>query len=118
MNVENPRADYHSQQQKREYFRLVYPHEFRPVLMCRGQEYQVVNLSEYGVSFRVDDSEDFNLGQELVADIVFHDQQHFGCRGEIIRLAGNRVALSLSLPIPLYKIRSENIFLIGRFARI
>lgn len=102
--------------QKRDYFRLEYPYEYRPILLHQDRQYQVVNISEYGVKFRTDDVEQFDVGQQLKAEIVFHDQQRYPCHGEVIRMGSRSVVLQLEQPVPLHKIRSEHILLINRFS--
>lgn len=104
-------------EQKRDYFRLEYPYEYRPVLLLDDQQYPLVNLSECGVRFRTEGAPAFALGDKLDGKIVFHDQDSHVCRGEVIRLGQRSVILLLSEPVPLNKIRSEHILLINRFSQ-
>jgi hypothetical protein len=57
----------------------------------------------------------FAVGEQLEGKIIFHDQDSYVCRGEVIRLGQRSVILLLSEPVPLHKIRSEHILLINRF---
>lgn len=104
-------------EQKRDYFRLEYPFEYRPILLLGDQQYPVVNVSECGVKFITEGTSAFAIGDQLDGDIVFHDQDRYACRGEVIRLGQRSVVLLLGEPVPLHKIRSEHIFLINRLAQ-
>jgi len=101
--------------QKRDYFRLEYPNEYRPALRLQDRQYQVVDVSEYGIKFIAHEPGSFVVGQQLDGEIVFHDQDVCICRGKVIRLGKRSVILQLTEPVPLHKIRSENIFLISQF---
>ena len=103
--------------QKRDYFRLEYPYEYRPIMVYDDQQYQVVNISEYGIKFKTHDAAHFVLDQQLEASIVFHDQETYPCCGQVIRLGKKSVIVKLREPIPLHKIRSEHILLINRFSQ-
>lgn len=114
MNTESRQTGY--QEQKREFYRLEYPFQLRPFLVYQDRQLQIIDISEYGVNFHVEDPGEFTRGQQITGDIVFHDQQKYSCRGKVIRLASNNVVLNLNVPVPLHKIRSEHIFLIKRLA--
>ena len=113
----NPEVDSDVIDQKREYFRLEYPYEFRPRLLHEGKQYQVVNISEFGVKFRAPNSRGFVIGQQLEVDILFHDKEQFTCSGEVIRLEQAGIVLHLDVPVPLHKIRSEHLILINQFLK-
>lgn len=103
--------------QKRDYFRLEYPYEYRPVLYHQGCQYQIVNISEYGVKFRGEGCSDFSVGQQVNGTIVFHDEERYVCLGEVLRIGRHSVVLKLQQAIPLHKIRSEHILLINQFSQ-
>ena len=103
-------------EQRREYFRLEYPETYRPTLQSRNEDYEVVDLSEFGVKFKVNDIEPFLLGDEVAANIRFHDDEYFECRGKVIRFGQAEVVINLSDPLPLQKIRSEHIYLINKYS--
>ncbi len=102
-------------EQKREYFRLEYPREVGPVAIFGEASYSVVNVSEYGVLLATDNIESFSFDEETAMQIVFHDRESYACRGKVVRIGNNKIAMSLTQPLPLHKIRSEHIFLISRF---
>ena len=98
--------------QRREYFRLEYPIFCRPTLCCGNKSFDVLDISEYGVRFKTKDINSFMLGKKLGARLIFKDDDKHSCDGKIIRLNSEEVAVNLTTPIPLYKIRSEHLYLI------
>ena len=104
--------------QRREYFRLAYPKDCRPTLSSQQHEFEVLDVSEYGLKFHTDGLDEFSLGQKMMAHIRFYDDEEYECMGKIIRLGDSEVAVNLTLPLPLQKIRSEHIFLINKFSSV
>ena len=117
MMKKDPGVDGDMVEQKREYFRLEYPYEYRPSLLYDEQQYPVMNISEFGVKFRAPNSQRFVVGQQLEVEIIFHDQEQYNCRGEVIRLEQASIVLHLTKPVPLHKIRSEHLVLINQFLK-
>jgi hypothetical protein len=99
-------------EQRREYFRLEYPDLFRPVLILSDRNFNVLDVSEYGMRFQAKDLSDFVLGKTLGANLVFKNKDTLSCDGKIIRLNSVEVAVNLITPIPLHKIRAEHLNII------
>ncbi|MCW9013914.1 MAG: PilZ domain-containing protein [Gammaproteobacteria bacterium] len=100
--------------QQREYYRINYPMAERPSLISREEEFEVIDVSEYGVKFKIQEISPFILGEEVTADIRFSDDEVYPCSGHINRYTNKEVVILLETPIPLNKIRSEHIHLINR----
>lgn len=103
-------------EQRREFFRLEYPSRYRPEIISQDNSFDVLNVSEYGVKFKTDKVNGFDVGKQLAAQIRFNDDETIECNGEIIRLTESDVTVNLSTPIPLQKIRSQHLFLIQKLS--
>lgn len=101
--------------QRRQYFRLEYPRTCRPALVLADKTYAVTNLSEGGIKFQADDTSPFGPGQPVEMILRFTDGEGFSLAGEIQRIEKGAVCIRLSEPIPLKKIRSEEIHLIKNY---
>ena len=101
-------------QQRREYFRINYPITERPSLITRDRTFEVIDVSEYGVRFKIPADSPFLVGEEIRADIRFPDDEIYICNGQINRHTDRDAVILLGTPIPLQKIRSEQTSLIIR----
>lgn len=114
MSVKNRMQPDTSVSEQRQYFRIRYPAVFRPQVLHQDERYEVLDLSEYGVKFCRPGSHHFKPGQRLNLEIRFHDDDFLSCVGKVVRVAEDSVAVNLMVPVPLHKIRSQHIFLIGQ----
>jgi hypothetical protein len=103
-----------SEQQQRQFFRVKYPSQFRPTLFHDDECYEVLDVSEYGLKFSANDECHFMHGQKLQMELQFHDKDKYNCMGRVVRLQDSAIAVNLVTPLPLPKIRSQHIFLIGQ----
>ena len=99
----------------RDYFRVEFPKTYYPVMHLEEGQYEVVDVSERGVRFKINDDNKFKEKEELVAIIQFPDGDIFDCSGQVVRMDDHAVSLSLSSPLPLKKIRSEHLYLLNHF---
>ncbi|MDH5736004.1 MAG: PilZ domain-containing protein [Gammaproteobacteria bacterium] len=102
-------------EQKREYYRVEYPINDRPVLLSRDKKFEVIDISEGGVKFRVDNNGCFLVGDVLGVSIRFSDNYIFNCMGKIVRVDNENVAVNNLHHIPLERIRSEHLQLIQKY---
>ena len=102
-------------EQRREHFRLAYPLTHRPPFVSNGKEYPVSDISEHGICFEVRDNDVFELGQEVDGTLRFPDGEGLTLRGSVARLEHSAVAIHLLTPIPLTKIRSEELRLLRKY---
>lgn len=100
-----------SHPQRRAYFRVVYPSDYRPVLFIKGCQYPVLDISEAGVRFL--NRQHTPLPEDVFSACVqFQDGEQIQIVGKVIRVQENQVALMLLIRgIPYRKVIAEQIFL-------
>jgi hypothetical protein len=98
--------------QKREYFRVVFPRSYHPSLKLDIETYEIQDVSEYGVNFKVEGDNPFMTDELVVACIIFPDAEKHELSGHIVRIDGNSVSMELTTPLPLNKIRALHLHLL------
>ncbi len=101
--------------QKREYFRVEFPHSYRPNLTMSAETYEIEDVSEYGVKFKVETITHFTLDEMVIVSVVFPDGEEYELSGQVVRIDDDAVSLQLLTPIPLSKIRAEHLHLIQHY---
>jgi hypothetical protein len=99
-------------EQRREYYRVQYPLADRPVLSAKTGRFEVIDVSEYGVRFKLDAEHHFEPGMSLIARIRFADGHEYECCGEVLRCDADMVSAKLLKPIPMQRILSESAYLL------
>jgi hypothetical protein len=101
----------------RQYYRIRYPHSYRPKIRIQGDDYEgdVVELSERGVRFFYEGKILLNEGLDLKVNIIFQDGESFELKGEILRVAEEDVIVRFSHWLPLNRIMKEQIYLRTHF---
>ncbi len=95
-------------EQKRAYFRIVYPVGDRPKIMLRNETFDVIDLSEMGVRFVSRNAGRWlGVAEALQATIVFFDKEKVTVIGRVLRANDDQVILHLSRGIPLTKVMAE-----------
>ncbi|MCW9015111.1 MAG: PilZ domain-containing protein [Gammaproteobacteria bacterium] len=95
-------------EKQREYFRLAYPQVHRPVLSFDYDQYDIEDISEFGIKIIVDsDDPTFAMGDHVMAMIVFPEGREFDIGGHVVRIQDGYVGLQLDTPLPQSLIRSE-----------
>jgi hypothetical protein len=96
---------------RRESYRIQYPEEKQPKLIIKGSEYQVVDMSETGVRFRIGENDKLP-GDLFHAKVQLHNNVTIEILGRIIRVTGEDAAMFLLVKkIPYQIILSEQAFL-------
>ena len=110
-----------SDKTSRNYFRVEYPADVRPVIRIKDGSYRVINLCEGGVKFTFPTRE-FDIKQlekeEITATITFHNHDKSEVIGTIIRTEKDSVILKLSQGIPFQKIMAEQRFLLNKYGTL
>ena len=101
---------------QREYFRLTYPKIHRPSLVMDIDNYEISDVSQYGMKVKIDDDPAFMVDDSVIAIISFPDGREFDLSGQVIRIDHGYAALQLETPIPLSVIRSETLFLMNNYS--
>ena len=105
--------------EQRRYYRIVYPPEERPTFTIQGKKYEVLDISEKGMSFVVKHGLTPARGIEVKGVLTFRDGQWFELIGQIIRYMSDSgvVALNLRNRIPLPKIMEEQRYIFKKYPR-
>ncbi len=102
-------------EQKREYFRVEFPRSYSPSLEFDADTYEIQDVSEYGIRFRVSGDNPFMNDELVVANIIFPDNEKYELSGQIVRIDNGYVSMQLASPLPLSKIREEHLHLIHKY---
>lgn len=103
-------------EKQREYFRLAYPEVHRPVLSFEYDQYEILDISEFGIKIKVDaDDPTFEMGDEVMAIIMFPEGREFDITGHVVRMQDGAVGLELDTPLPDSLIRSEALNVLYNF---
>jgi len=96
---------------RRESYRIQYPQEKQPKLIIKSDGYDVLDMSETGVRFRIGEN-DKMPGDLFHAKVVLHNNVTIEILGRIIRVTGEDAAMFLLVKkIPYQIILSEQAFL-------
>ena len=102
-------------EQRREYYRVEYPVVDRPVLSAKAGKFEVIDVSEFGVRFKQENTRLFEPGMYLDARIRFGDGNEYVCSGRVLRCTDDSVSAQLHHPISMQRIRAENIYLLHTY---
>ncbi len=94
-------------EKQREHYRLAYPQTHRPILSVGFDQYEVEDVSEFGIKFRIEDELDFMQDDEVMAIIIFPDGREFDLSGHVVRIQDGYAGLKLDTALPNDLIRSE-----------
>lgn len=100
-------------EKQREYYRLSYPDTYRPSLIVDVDNYEIEDVSEYGVKVKVDEDQTFMVNDSVMATIAFSDGKEFDLSGQVVRVDHGYVGLQLETPLPISIIRSEHTHVMG-----
>jgi hypothetical protein len=86
---------------EREHYRIQYPTAARPRIVIDGRAYEVIDISERGVRFRVGEEFPFNVGDQLTGQVRFKRSDPVIVTGTVLRIAGREIAAKLETGVPL-----------------
>jgi len=96
---------------RREHYRIRYPLRFRPVFKYTGKKFEIIDISESGIKFFCENTEDFTAGQEVKGTLMFNDGTSMIIKGNILRIYKRTAIVWLSVHIPFRHIIREQRFL-------
>jgi hypothetical protein len=99
---------------EREHFRVAYPTALRPKLLIQGHTFDVVDISEAGIRFRLGQATPPEPGFELQGAVRFKRGETCTVRGIVLRVIDGEVAAKLEEGLPARVIREEQRFLLDR----
>ncbi len=106
--------------EKREFFRLVYPLSEKQFVSLSGARFQVLDMSEEGVRVVVADEQIDLLGQEgdpISGNIQFSDQSVHEVKGTILRRCPGECVVQLSKGVPFPTMMAEQRRLIQKYRK-
>lgn len=99
---------------EREHYRVAYPAALRPKLLVHGVSFDVVDISERGIRFRLGQADQPEPGFELQGVIRFKRGETITICGTVLRVIDGDVASRLDEGFPLRVIMEEQRFLLDR----
>jgi c-di-GMP-binding flagellar brake protein YcgR len=97
--------------ERRSYFRVQYPEDYRPTITIRAVEYKIIDICEGGIRFYNPDKTKLP-GDIFQAVVVLHDQDVINIVGRIIRVGDEEAAMMMTIRgIPYRKIIAEQAYL-------
>ena len=112
-------ADEEQEKQKREYFRIVYPHKNRATLKIENSVYPIQDISQKGIRFSFDGIDEiFDWEDRMIVkgEVTFLLGDQFRIVGKVLRvLESNEVVLFLRDDIPLKSMNDEHRHIIKNF---
>jgi hypothetical protein len=97
--------------ERRQNYRIIYPDTYHPSLIIRNVEFDIMDLSETGLRFKL--KENIKLPGDLFhAEVKLHDNSNVEILGRIIRISGQHAAMFMVVKkIPYQIILAEQAFL-------
>ncbi len=99
---------------EREHYRVAYPTSLRPKLLVQGHTFDVVDISERGIRFRLEKAEEPGPGFEVQGAVRFRRGETVNVRGVVLRVVQGEVAAKLEEGVPLRVIMEEQRYLLDR----
>ncbi len=81
--------------QRRQYYRLKYPKEARPLIRIEDQFFRVSESSERGLRVRMSERGHLRRGSPFSGTIRLHNNQEVDIEGVVIRFSGGEVIVKL-----------------------
>jgi len=103
-------------EQRREFYRVEFPEQERPMLFLDEISYEVLDICEAGIRFEVDDISSFIANDRLNAQIRFRDGAVVDTSGDILYQRDNSLVVILDKPISLRRVRAEHLYLINKYS--
>ena len=102
--------------ERRNYFSINYPVVEQPSLNIGGMDHKVIDISEGGIKFYCSKNSQFEVGQEIEAEIIFHDGESVEVLGRVLRVESNEIVLQTSKGIGFERSIKEQRYLIQKYA--
>ena len=93
--------------QKRNNFRIHYPHAMRPTLSIDHVVHQVLDLSEKGIKFALGERYRPQIKDSIVGTLKFANRRSIPIAGTVLRLSATYCVARLTLGVPLQMIQDE-----------
>jgi hypothetical protein len=102
-------------QERRQFFRLRYPIDERPIIELDGESYPVCEISEEGARLLFRSTDPVSFGETLTGTIHFSDSEDVEVEGIPLRQHGCEVALKLTKGLSLERMTDEQLHLLDKY---
>ena len=96
---------------EREHYRILYPTGARPRIVIEGRSHEVIDISERGVRFRVDEELTLGVGDQILGQVRFKRTDPVIVSGAVLRIVGREIAAELETGVPLKAMIEEQRYL-------
>lgn len=96
---------------EREHYRIQYPTAARPRIVIEGSSYEVIDISERGVRFRIGEEVTLGVGDQILGQVRFKRTDPVIVTGRVLRIVGREVAAKLEAGVPLKAMIEEQRYL-------
>lgn len=97
---------------ERQYFRIQYPVAIRPELVVQGRSLEVIDLSERGARFKLDEGISYAVGDAFAGTIRLRPSGSLQVKGTVVRVTARDFAVKLEEPgVPLRVIIDQQRFI-------
>jgi len=100
---------------ERSYYRIRYPRSAAPTFTVGEAATAVLDVAEYGISFRHDGLGHVEVGQRLMGRLKIDDRWALDLDGDVVWVREDLAAIRLREPIPFKVILDEQLLLRTRF---
>ncbi len=105
------------EENRRQFFRLEYPGNTGPRFISGGVNFQVLDLSEYGLRLKIKSNIGYQSGTSFVGSLTFTSGESFLVFGTIKRITEDSLSIELKKAVPLRIIMAEQRRLIQLFPK-
>ncbi len=98
-------------EQRRAYFRLLYPEPERPQMLSKDHKHRVLEIAEGGIRIVVSRDENMQVGDTLSGDIQFHDGVAEPVSGTVLRLEADLAVVKLARGLSFRRVMAEQAYI-------
>ena len=96
-------------EEKRKYFRIIYPEPSRPKIVIGEKHFDIIDISEQGVKFCLDENLKLPEDEDLQGIVTFPGGTKVEIQGKILRRHGDKLIILFEHGIPAERISKEHI---------
>lgn len=105
--------------QERKHYRIRYPVAERARFECQGKKYEVLDVSEQGLAFRIDANDPIRQSKiPLHGRILFRAGDAATVAGKILRYNEDSLILLLHIGVPYSVIMTEQRYLLKKYGHL
>jgi hypothetical protein len=97
--------------ERRQYYRLIYPPELAPEVVIMGTTFRVMDISEKGIRLRKDFHVRLDTGQSVRGVVIFQDLSKYEFQGYVLRVVNREAVVIFLKALPYQRIMSEQLYL-------